>query len=65
MIVGDVERPKHVLDCSLGASDEGVLQGMAIREALALCPDAVVVGPDPGLYRRLWETTLTALDEIR
>ncbi len=64
LIVGDAEQPKRVLDCSLAASKEGVHRNMTIRAALARCHDAVIVPPDPVLYRTLWEETLNALDNV-
>ncbi len=64
LIVGDAEQPKRVLNCSLSASNEGVRQGMTIRQALGLCPDAVVLPPDPVLYRHKWESILDTLNGI-
>ncbi len=64
LIVGDAEQPKRVLDCSSSASAEGVRQGMTIRQALGNCPAAVIVPPDPVLYRREWESIIDALNGI-
>jgi DNA polymerase-4 len=64
LIVGDAEVPKRVLDCSLSASREGVWRGMTVRQALGECPDAVIVPPDPVLYRSKWESALDALGSI-
>jgi DNA polymerase IV len=64
LIVGDAEVPKRVLDCSFSASDEGVRCGMTIRQALSECPDAVIVAPDPVLYRSKWESILDALSNV-
>ena len=64
LIVGDAEQPKRVLDCSFGASSEGVRHGMTLRKALGLCPEAVVLPPDPVLYRARWEAVLDALSTI-
>jgi nucleotidyltransferase/DNA polymerase involved in DNA repair len=64
LIVGDAEVPKRVFDCSFRASEEGVRHGMTIRQALAECPDAVVVPPDPVLYRGKWEGILDALSNV-
>ena len=64
LIIGDAEQPKRVFDCSLSASDQGVRQDMTIRQALGSCPDAVVVPPDPVLYRMKWEAVLDALNNI-
>ncbi len=64
LIVGDAEQPKRVLDRSLSARAEGVRHSMTIRQALGVCPDAVIVPPDPVLYRNKWESILDALSEI-
>jgi nucleotidyltransferase/DNA polymerase involved in DNA repair len=64
LIVGDAEQPKRVFDCSLSASERRVRQGMTVREALGACPDAVIVPPDPVLYRNLWEVILNGLWQI-
>jgi nucleotidyltransferase/DNA polymerase involved in DNA repair len=64
LIVGDAEQPKRVLDCSLNAGTQGVRRGMTIRQALGECPDAVIVPPDPVLYRSKWESILAALNEV-
>ena len=64
LIVGDDEQPKRVFDCSLSAIAQGVRHDMTIRQALGSCPDAVVVPPDPVLYRLKWEAILDALDDI-
>jgi nucleotidyltransferase/DNA polymerase involved in DNA repair len=64
LIVGDAEVPKRVLDCSLDASAERVHHGMTVRQALSECPDAVIVPPDPVLYRAKWESILDALGDI-
>jgi nucleotidyltransferase/DNA polymerase involved in DNA repair len=41
-----------------------VRPGMTIRQALGDCPDAVVVPPDPVLYRGRWESILDALGDV-
>src|SRR5688572_2862612 len=64
LIVGDAEQPKRVFDCSIEASAQHVRHGMTIRAALAECPDALVVSPDPVLYRNLWEGVIEALGGI-
>ncbi len=64
LIVGDAEQPRKVLDCSFPAAGAGVREGMTIRNALGMCPEAAIVAPDPVLYRDRWEGILTALDEI-
>ena len=64
LIVGDAEVPKRVLDCSQSASAEGVRRGMTIRQALGECPEALIVPPDPVLYRAKWESILKALGDV-
>lgn len=64
LIFGDADQPKKVFDCSEDAWSRGVRPGMAIRKALALCPEADVIPPDPVFYRRRWEAVLDALDEV-
>ena len=64
LIVGDAELPKRVLDCSVTAASLGVHPGMLIRKALALAPDAVIVPPNPVLYRAKWEAALDTLHGI-
>ncbi len=53
-----------MLDCSFSAGADGVRPGMVIRQALANCPDAVVLPPDPVLYRSKWESILEALGGV-
>lgn len=64
LIVGDAEQPKYVLDCSAEAAGQGVHQGMTVRQATGLCPEAVILPPDPVVYRALWESVLEALDSV-
>jgi nucleotidyltransferase/DNA polymerase involved in DNA repair len=64
LIVGDAEQPKRVLDCSSSASAEGVQRGLSVRKALASCPDAVILPPDPVLYRNRWEAIFEALGSL-
>jgi nucleotidyltransferase/DNA polymerase involved in DNA repair len=64
LIVGDADQPKRVLDCSAEAAQRGVHHQMPMRKALGLCPDAVVLPPDPVLYRNIWETALDAFGRV-
>lgn len=64
LIVGDAEQPRRVLDCSPEAAAVGVAPGMAVRKALAFCPQAAVVPPDPVLYRSRWLNVLEALAAV-
>jgi nucleotidyltransferase/DNA polymerase involved in DNA repair len=64
LLVAEGEQPKRVAECSVEASLAGVRPGMRLREALSLCPGAVVLVPDAVLYAATWEKALAALDEI-
>jgi len=64
LIVGDAEQPKRVLDRSADAAVVGVRSGMTIRQALGECPDAVIMPPDPVLYRSRWEAILDTLNNV-
>ncbi len=64
LIIGDSEQPKRVFDCSLDAGKRGVHPEMVIRKALALCPNALVIPPDPVLYGSSWERILAALGDV-
>ncbi len=64
LIVGDADQPKKVFDCSEAARERGVRPGMTVRQALGLCPEVVVLPPDPVLYRGRWEAVLNALDSF-
>src|SRR5436190_19956351 len=64
LIVGDAEQPRRVFERSPEAHRWGVKRGMNIRMALRQCPHAIIVPPDPVLYRSLWESALTAFAGI-
>ncbi len=64
LIIGDSDQPKTVLDCSATALAQGVRPGMLIRQAIGRCPEAAFLPPDPTYYRDVWESVLSALDEI-
>lgn len=64
LIVGDADQPKRTLACSEEAAAWGVRPGMSVREALGLCPGAVVLPPDPVLYGARWEAALDALAAV-
>ena len=64
LIVGDAEQPKRVFDRSSSAGAKGVHRGMTIRQALGICPDAVLIPPDLVLYRSKWESILDALNDV-
>src|SRR5690242_10205370 len=64
LVIGDSDQPRTVLDCSTSAQARGVRPGMLIRQAISRCPDAAFLPPDPSYYRDVWESLLSALDEI-
>ncbi|MEA2315119.1 MAG: protein ImuB [Solirubrobacteraceae bacterium] len=51
-------------DVSGAAEARGVIAGMALGEALARCPDLLLVPPDPVGVSESWESTLRALESI-
>jgi nucleotidyltransferase/DNA polymerase involved in DNA repair len=53
-----------VLDCSLGADPLGVLRGIRMSEAIALCHKAVVLSPDAPYCQRLFDEVLGLLNEL-
>lgn len=59
VLIGD----SKVLDCSLGADSSGVVRGMRMSEAIALCPKAVVISPDLPYYQRCFKEMLDFLQE--
>ena len=57
------ERPR-VADASPEATARGIHPGMSLREALALCPEAIAITPDPAHQTRVWEQQLSHLDGL-
>ena len=55
---------QRVGEVSGAAEACGVATGMALGEALARCPELVLVPPDPVRVAELWETSLAALESI-
>lgn len=53
-----------VLDTTDEASAKGVRAGMTLREATALCPDAVIVMPNPAMVSRISRQILDRLEAI-
>src|SRR4030042_5777809 len=65
LVIGDSSgRGKTVLDCSPEAQAQGVRPGMPLRQALALCPNAALLEPDPARYQDAFEAVLHALEGI-
>lgn len=55
---------QRVGEASGAAEARGVRRGMALGEALARCPDLVLVPADPVAVEEAWESRLRALEEI-
>ena len=53
----------HVGTCTAAAEAEGIRAGMRLSEALALCPDLVVVEQDPAAVEEAWERVLRRLED--
>ncbi|WP_246715376.1 Y-family DNA polymerase [Aestuariivirga litoralis] len=57
-------RSTAVIACSREAKARGVQNVMRIPDALAICPDLVLVPQKPDLYRRAHNTLLAEIDSI-
>lgn len=55
---------QRIGEASGAAEARGVRRGMALGEALARCPDLVLVPPDPVGVQEAWESRLRSLEEI-
>ncbi len=55
---------QRVGEVSGAAEASGVRRGMALGEALARCPELVLVPGDPARVAEVWEATLRALESI-
>src|SRR5450631_3598062 len=55
---------QRVGEVSGAAEACGVVAGMVLGEALARCPELLLVPPDPVRVAELWEESLTALESI-
>jgi protein ImuB len=55
---------QRVGEVSGAAEAHGVARGMAVGEALARCPDLVLVPADPVGVAEAWEATIAALESI-
>jgi nucleotidyltransferase/DNA polymerase involved in DNA repair len=56
------DQRKAVLDCSPEAEVQGVRAGMPLRQALAVCRDAVFLPPHPSRYSDVFDSVLDALE---
>jgi DNA polymerase-4/protein ImuB len=65
VVIGETpDQRKNVLDCSPEAGLQGVHPGMPLRQALALCRDAVFLPPHPALYREVFDSILKVLEDF-
>ena len=65
LVIGEAaDSRKAVLHCSAEAAAHGVQPGMPVREALALCRDAVFLPPDPVRYHEAFELLLRTLEGL-
>jgi protein ImuB len=55
---------QRVGEVSGAAEARGVARGMILGEALARCPDLLLVPPDPVGVGEIWETVMRALESI-
>jgi protein ImuB len=55
---------QRIGEASGAAEARGVRRGMALGEALARCPELVLVPPDPVGVQEAWESRLRGLEEI-
>jgi protein ImuB len=55
---------QRIGEASGAAEARGVRRGMALGEALARCPDLVLVPADPAMVQEAWESRLRGLEEI-
>ena len=65
LVVGGGPGQRHVVTlCSAAAARAGVRPGLPLREVLPLCPDAVVVPPDPIRTAGVLEAAAAALERV-
>jgi DNA polymerase-4/protein ImuB len=53
-----------VLDATPEARQKGIRMGLSLREAAALCPDAIVLAPDPATEHEQLRAITAALDGV-
>jgi len=53
-----------LLDCTPEAAERGLRPGMSLREASALCPEAIVVAPNPVRDAALFEQIVSRLERL-
>jgi protein ImuB len=59
-----VDSEQRVGEVSGAAQASGVTRGMMLGEALARCPDLILIPPDPVKAAERWEATMAALESI-
>ena len=63
VVIGETpDQRKAVFDCSPEAGAQGAAVGMPLRQALALCREAVFLPPHPSGYRDVFQSMLTVLE---
>jgi len=63
LVIGETpDQRKAVLDCSPEAEAQGVRAGMPLRQALALCREAVFLPPHPSRYSDVFDSMLDVLE---
>jgi len=63
LVIGETpDQRKAVLDCSPEAEAQGVRAGMPLRQALALCREAVFLPPHPSRYSDVFDSMLVVLE---
>ena len=63
LVIGETpDQRKAVLDCSPEAEAQGVRAGMPLRQALAVCREAVFLPPHPSCYSDVFDSVLGVLE---
>jgi len=63
LVIGETpDQRKAVLDCSPEAEVQGVRAGMPLRQALAVCREAVFLPPHPSRYSDVFDSMLGVLE---
>ena len=65
LVIGETpDQRKAVLDCSPEAEAQGVRAGMPLRQALAICREAVFLPPHPSRYSDVFDSMLVVLESF-
>ena len=65
LVIGETpDQRKAVLDCSPEAEAQGVRAGMPLRQALAVCREAVFLPPHPSRYSDVFDSVLVVLEDF-